>query len=178
MISRKVGTSGNKMVYAEGTFLWWGLCIPSSRTIAYVVDKQNSICRGNLPLHRLCVPSVETTTYVCNDLIFLSVLNTPGYTKFKSKGLKQINSNLGRLSRGSLLPSCPNEITSLKTISLTEFAYTSSIWYIWLFWPISVLTKNLSKKKKFIYRIFSNKRPLSFKRRSPINAQYNPRNIL
>ena len=27
------------------------------------------------------------------------------------------------------------------------------------------------------YRIFSNKRPLSFKRPSPINAQYNPKNI-
>ena len=29
-----------------------------------------------------------------------------------------------------------------------------------------------------VYRIFSNKRPLSFKRPSPINAQYNPKNIL
>ena len=28
------------------------------------------------------------------------------------------------------------------------------------------------------YRIFSNKRPLSFKRPTPINAQYNPKNIL
>ena len=28
------------------------------------------------------------------------------------------------------------------------------------------------------YRIFSNKRPLSFKRPSPINAHYNPKNIL
>ena len=28
------------------------------------------------------------------------------------------------------------------------------------------------------YRIFSNKRPLSFKHPTPINAQYNPKNIL
>ena len=31
---------------------------------------------------------------------------------------------------------------------------------------------------KFKYRIFSNKHPLSFKCPSPINAQYNPKNIL
>ena len=34
MLSGKVSISANKMVYAEGTILWWGLCIPSFRTIA------------------------------------------------------------------------------------------------------------------------------------------------
>ena len=33
-------------------------------------------------------------------------------------------------------------------------------------------------KKYLNYRIFSNKRPLSFERPSPINAQYDPKNIL
>ena len=35
-----------------------------------------------------------------------------------------------------------------------------------------------TKLKKNEYRIFSNKRPLSFKRPSPTNAQYDPKNIL
>ena len=43
IIWRKVGTSTNKMVYPEGTFLWWGLFIPGLKTIAYVVDKQSDI---------------------------------------------------------------------------------------------------------------------------------------
>ena len=66
MISRKVGTSGKKMVYQKGTFLWWRLCIPSFRTIAYIVDKQSGICRKYPLLQGLFVPSVKTTTYVCN----------------------------------------------------------------------------------------------------------------
>ena len=66
IIWRKVGTSTNKMVYPEGTFLWWGLFIPGFKTIAYVLDKQSDICRTYLLLHRLCVLSVKTTTYVCN----------------------------------------------------------------------------------------------------------------
>ena len=37
---------------------------------------------------------------------------------------------------------------------------------------------SINEANKFEYRIFSNKRPLSFKRLSPINAQYNPKNIL
>ena len=38
--NQKVGTSANKMLSPEGTFLWWGLFIPRFKTIAYVVDKQ------------------------------------------------------------------------------------------------------------------------------------------
>ena len=54
------------MVYPEGIFLWWGLFIPGFKTIAYVVDKQIYIWRRYLLLQGLCVPSVKTTTYVCN----------------------------------------------------------------------------------------------------------------
>ena len=64
-----MGTSANKIVYQEGTFLWWGLFIPSFKTIAYVVDKQSDICRRYLLLQGLCMPSVKTTTYVCNRFI-------------------------------------------------------------------------------------------------------------
>ena len=65
-MSRKVATSANKIVYAEDTFLWEGLCIPSFSTIDYVLDKQSGICRRYLLLQGLCVPSVKTTTYACN----------------------------------------------------------------------------------------------------------------
>ena len=37
---------------------------------------------------------------------------------------------------------------------------------------------SISKCFLSIYRIFSNKRPLSFKHPSPINVQYDPKNIL
>ena len=62
----KVGTSANEMVYPEGTFLWWGLVIPSFKTIAYVIHKQSDICIRYLLLQELCVRSVKMTTYVCN----------------------------------------------------------------------------------------------------------------
>ena len=80
MISRKVGTSGKKMVYQKGTFLWWRLCIPSFRTIAYIVDKQSGICRKYLLLQGLCV---KTTTYVHNRFkwIFFSDLNEKFWKK-------------------------------------------------------------------------------------------------
>ena len=58
--------SANKMVYAKGTFLLWGFCIPSFRAIAYAIDKQSGTCRRYLLLQGLYVPSVKTTTYVCN----------------------------------------------------------------------------------------------------------------
>ena len=46
MMSRKLETPANKMVYPEGTFLWWELFIPSFKPIAYLVDKQREECRG------------------------------------------------------------------------------------------------------------------------------------
>ena len=61
-----MGTSASRMLYPEGTFLWWGLFIQGFKTIAYVADKQSDICRRYLLLQGLCVPSVKTTTYVCN----------------------------------------------------------------------------------------------------------------
>ena len=128
------------------------ICIPSIRTTAYVVDKQSGVCRRYLLLQGLCVASVKTTTYVCNrfkiDFFFF---------KFKWKVLKQINPNLGGFSRGSFLPPCSNETTSLKTIPSFEFAYISCILYIRLLWPISVLTKNLSRRKKVYIKVFQNR---------------------
>ena len=55
------------MLYPEGTFLSWGLFIPSFKIIAYVVDKQSDICRRYFLLQGLCVPIVKTTTYVCDS---------------------------------------------------------------------------------------------------------------
>ena len=66
MIWGKVGTSANKMVYPEDTFLWWELFISSFKTVAYFVNKQSDICRRYLLLQGLCVLSVKTITYVCN----------------------------------------------------------------------------------------------------------------
>ena len=63
---KKVGTWTNKMIYPEGTFLWWGLFIPSFKTIAYVDYKRSDMCRRWLLLQGLCVPSAKTTTCVCN----------------------------------------------------------------------------------------------------------------
>ena len=62
----KWGRSANKMVYPKGTFLLWGFCIPSFRAIAYAIDKQSGTCRRYLLLQGFYVPSVKTTTYVCN----------------------------------------------------------------------------------------------------------------
>ena len=62
----KWGRSANKMVYPKGTFLLWWFCIPSFRAIAYAIGKQNGTCRKYLLLLGLYVPSVKTTTYVCN----------------------------------------------------------------------------------------------------------------
>ena len=145
-----MGTSINKMIYTEGTFLWWGLCIPNFRTIIYVFDKQNGVCKSYPLSQGLCVPSAKTVSNVCNRFNTFFCTNTPGYIKFKAKVLKQINTNLGGLFRVLFLPPCPNEITSLKTIPSFEFVYHSSILYIQLLGPISILTKNLSRRKKFI----------------------------
>ena len=72
------------MVYAKGAFLWWRLCISSFRTIAYIVNEQSGTCRKYLLLQGLCVPSVKTTTYVCNRFkmdIFFSNLNEEFWNK-------------------------------------------------------------------------------------------------
>ena len=42
----------------EDTFLWWGLCIPSFKNTAYVIDKQSCIF----------LPSIKTITYLFNGL--------------------------------------------------------------------------------------------------------------
>ena len=52
-----------RIMYDED-YVWWGLCIPSFRTIAYVVDKQSGIYRRYLLLQGSCVKehSVLKTT--------------------------------------------------------------------------------------------------------------------
>ena len=47
-------------------FLLWGFCISSFRAIVYVIDKQSGTCRRYLLLQGLYVPSVKTTTHICN----------------------------------------------------------------------------------------------------------------
>ena len=79
------------------------------------------------------------------------------FFKFKWKVLKQINPNLGELSRDSFLTPCFKETTSLKTIPWFELACISCILYKWLLWPISVLTKNLSMRKKVYLEAFLNR---------------------
>ena len=147
MMSGEVGTTVNKIVYAEGTFLWWGLCIPSFRTIAYVINKQGGIW----------VSSVKTTSYVCNRF------NTSFCTKDHKthKAISNLNrkfwSNLTLIWVGFLgvfLPPCPAEIMSFTTITSFESVFISWILYIWLLWPISILIKNLRRRKKVFIKVF------------------------
>ena len=105
------------MVYPEGIFLWWGLFIPGFKTIAYVVDKQSYIWRRYLLLQGLCVPSVKTTTYVCNRF------NTSFCARDHKTNQAISNLNLKFWNK------------STKQIKSTTF------------WPISVLSKNLSISK-------------------------------
>ena len=121
-------TSANKMVYPEGTFLWRGLLITSFKTIAYVVDKQSDVCRRYLQLQGLCVPSVKTTTYVCNrfNTSFcardhktnqaISNLNR----KFWNKSTQQIKSTI------SLTDLCFNKIFELEKKSLYKTSISKS----------------------------------------------------
>ena len=51
---------------------------------------------------------------------------------------------------------CLIEITSLKTIPSFKFACISSILYTRRFWLISVLTKNLMRRKKVYIKVFLN----------------------
>ena len=82
-MSGKMGTSANKMIYVKDAFLWWRLCMPSIRTIAYVADKQSVICRIYCLLQGLCVSSFKTTTYVYNifKIEFFSNLNGKFWNK-------------------------------------------------------------------------------------------------
>ena len=105
------------MVYPEGIFLWWGLFIPGFKTIAYVVDKQIYIWRRYLLLQGLCVPSVKTTTYICNRF------NTSFCARDHKTNQAISNLNLKIWNK------------STKQIKSTTF------------WPISVLSKNLSISK-------------------------------
>ena len=81
MMSGKLGTSANKMVYREGTFLWWGLFIPSFKPIAYIVDKQRDVCRSTLYYRDSvrCVSKLQRMYEI--GLILLSVLETTKQTR-------------------------------------------------------------------------------------------------
>ena len=56
-----MGTSANKMVYPESTFLQWGLFIPSFKTIAYVVCNRfnTSFCARYHKKNRLYQTQIE-----------------------------------------------------------------------------------------------------------------------
>ena len=110
----KSGDVSKQMVYPEGTFLWWGLFIPSFKSIACVVDKQNDICRGYLLLQGLCMPSVKTTTYACNrfDTSFFA----------RDHKTNQAISNLNR----KFWNKSTQQIKS--TISLTDLCFNKKIW--------------------------------------------------
>ena len=156
MTSGKVGMSGNKMVYAKGSFLWWRLCISSFKTIAYIVNKQSGICRKYLLLQGLYVPSVKTTNMYVIGLKWII------FFKLKWKVWKQIKPNLAEHSRGTFLPPYSNKTTGLKTIPSFKFTYISCILYIRLFWPTSVLTKKLSRRKNVYIKLFLNRFMLTF----------------
>ena len=96
----------------------------------------------------MCQVSKLQHMYVIG-LILFSVLKTTKQTRLYQVW-KQIN--LGRLSRVSFLPSCSNETTSMKTIWIP--IHTLHLLYVRLLWPISVLTKNLSRRKKFYIKVF------------------------
>ena len=127
------------MVYAKDTFLWWRLCIPSIRKIAYIAKR-----------YMKKIPAVTRVTCAkCQKYnIYAIDLKLIFFFKFKWNVSKQINPNLGGFSRGSFLPLCSNETTSLKTMPSFELAYISCTLYMRLLWLISGLTKNLSRSKK------------------------------
>ena len=152
-MSRKVATSANKIVYAEDTFLWEGLCIPSFSTIDYVVDKQSGICRRYLLLQGLCVPSVKTTTYVCNrfNTSFcardhktnqaISNLNL----KFLNKSTQQIKSTI------SLTGLCFNKKFEQEKKSLCKISISKSIYVdtYYILFVVIVTEYDVSSNKIF-----------------------------
>ena len=140
------------MVCPEWTFLWQGLLLPSFKTIDYIVVKQSDICRRYLQLQELYVQSIKTTIYVCNmfntsfcarDHITnqaISDLNRKFWNKLTLICVDFLEVRFYHLAQTRLLV--------WKTIPSFEFPYISCILYIWLLWPISVWTKNLSRRKK------------------------------
>ena len=151
MMSGKLGTSANKIIYAKVTFSWWRFVYQASElqpmlSINKVLYVEDTFCYKDY----VCQVSKLQHMYVIGLKLIFSF-------KFKWKVLKQINPNLVGLSRSSFLPPCSNETTSLKTIPSFEFAYVSCILYIRLLWPISVLTKNLSRRKKVYIKVFQNR---------------------
>ena len=148
MMSGKAGTSGNKMVYAKGTFFWWRLFISSSRTIAYIVNKQRGICRKYLLLQGLCVPSVKTTSYVCNRFKMNSNLNE----KFWNKSTLIWVSFPGV----RFYPPTPTRLQVWKPyLHLNSHPYLASC--IYDFFDQSVLTKILSSRKEVYIKLFLNR---------------------
>ena len=87
MMSGKLGTSANKMVYPEGTFLWWRLFTPSFKPIAYIVDKQKEVCRNTF-CYRDYVCQVSKLQHICNRF------NTSFYAR--NHKTNQAISNLNR----------------------------------------------------------------------------------
>ena len=145
MMLRKLGTSANKMVYSEGTFLWWGLFIPSFKPIAYVVDKQRDVCRSTF-CYRDYVCQVSKLQHIY--IIGLMLLSVPETTK-QIRLYQAIYTFQGFVYAATRL-------RVWKTIPSSEFAYISCILYIWLLCPISILIKNLCRRKKVYIKVFLN----------------------
>ena len=138
-MSRKLGASANKMVYPEGTFLWWGLFIPSFKPIAYVVNKQRDVCRSTFCYRDyVCQVSKLQHIYVIG-LILLSVLETT----------KQIRLYQAIYTFQGFVYTA-TKLRVWKTIPSFAFTYICCILYIRLLCPISILTKKLRRRKKFI----------------------------
>ena len=76
IMAGKMGHSANKMIYANDTFLWWVLCIPNFRAIAYVINKQSDACRRYLLLQGLYVQMSKLQRMHVIGLTLFSALKT------------------------------------------------------------------------------------------------------
>ena len=129
--------------------------------------KQNGICKRYLSMMKIMYTKHQEYSLYCKAVYLENTFCYKCYVcqvskvqhmcnrfkmdfffKFKWNVSKQINRNLGGFSRGSFLPLCSNETTSLKTMPSFELAYISCTLYMRLLWLISGLTKNLSRSKK------------------------------
>ena len=123
--------STNKAIYVEDTFSYG-----------------NYVCKVSKLQHMYVI-----------GLILLSVLET---TKKKQQAILNLKFWI-KLTliwvvflRVRFYHLAPTRLLVWKTIPSFEFRYISCILYVRLFWPISVSTKNLSRKKTVYIKVFLN----------------------
>ena len=118
---------------------------------SHIVNKQSGICRKYLLLQGLCVPSIKTTTCVCNGFkmnIFFSNINE----KFWNKSTLTWVGFLGV----RFYPLTPTRLEVWKPyLHLNSHTYLAFL-YIRLLWSISVLTKHLSRRKTVYTKLYVN----------------------